>query len=79
MNYIAWYFAIGMVFTLIFVGLLHKQLKKKDLPEIVAILIEDILFWPIKLFRTIRVVYDFILDIAMIAFNCLRDKSRGNS
>ena len=79
MNYIAWYFAIGMAFTLIFMGLLHKELKKKDLPKIVSFFIEDILFWPIKLLKTIRAVYDFILDIIIIAFNCFRGKSRGNS
>jgi hypothetical protein len=79
MNYIAWYFATGIVFNLILMGLLRKRLKKKDLPEMIAFFIDSILFWPIKLLRTIRAVYDFIFDITMIAFNCFRGKSRGNS
>lgn len=79
MNYVAWYFAIGMAFTLILMGLLHKRLKKKDLPEMVAFFIDSIIFWPIKFLKIIRAIYDLILDLTILAFNCFRGKSRGNS
>ena len=79
MNYVAWYFAIGMVFTLILTGLLRKRLKKKDLPEMIAWLISSIIFWPATVIKFIRAVYDFILDVVILIFNCFCGKFRGNS
>ena len=79
MNYVAWYFAIGMAFTLILMGLLHKQLKKINSQDMAAFFIGGIIFWPVTFIKFIRAVYDLILDLTILAFNCFRGKSRGNS